>query len=69
MPELKISLAAARVNAGFTQADVAKKMGVTKSTVINWEKGRITPRIAEIEMMSRLYNIPQEYIFLPCYST
>ncbi len=67
--KLQINLAAARVNAGLTQEDVAKKMNVTKQTIINWEKGRIIPGIPEIEMLSRIYDIPQDNIFLPCYST
>ena len=37
--KLQITLAAARVNAGFTQEEVAKKMGISKQTIINWEKG------------------------------
>jgi len=69
MQELQISLAAARVNAGMTQEDVARKMGVTKQTIVNWEKGRTAPGIPEMEMLSRIYNIPQDYIFLPVYST
>ena len=40
MNKLKISLAAARVNAEMTQEDVAKEMHVSKNTVVNWEKDR-----------------------------
>ncbi|MBR1673598.1 MAG: helix-turn-helix transcriptional regulator [Eubacterium sp.] len=69
MEELRISLAAARVNAEMTQEEAASKMGVTKATIINWEKGRIVPGIPEIEMLAKIYNIKQDYIFLPCYST
>lgn len=69
MEMLKISLAAARVNAGMTQMQVAKEMGVSTQTVINWEKGKVVPGIPEVCMMSKLYNMPQEYIFLPSYST
>ena len=69
MAEFQISLAAARVNAKMTQEDTAKGMKVSKSTVVNWEKGKVIPGIPEMEMMSRLYGIPQDYIFLPCYST
>lgn len=40
MEELQISLASARVNAQYTQKEVAKFMGVDRSTVIGeWEKG------------------------------
>lgn len=69
MPEIQISLAAARVNAGLTQDDVAREMQITRATVVNWEKGRTVPKISEMEKMSRLYGIDQSYIFLPSYST
>lgn len=69
MAEIQISLAAARVNAGMTQEDIAKEMKVSKQTIVNWEKGKIVPGIPEMEMMSRIYGIPQDNIFLPCYST
>lgn len=61
----QISLAAARVNAGMTQEDVARVMHKSKQTIINWEKGKIAPGIPEIEMLARIYNIEQDYIFLP----
>lgn len=69
MKKLQISLAAARVNAELTQQQVAAKMGITKGTIINWEKGRVNPKIPELEMLSRIYDIPVDNIFLPCYST
>ena len=65
MAEFQISLAAARVNAEMTQEDTAKAMKERKTTVVNWEKGKVIPGIPEIEMMSRLYGIPQDYIFYP----
>ncbi len=69
MKKLQISLAAARVNAGMTQEDVAQEMHVSKQTIVNWEKGKVVPRIPEVEMLARIYKIPQDNIFLPCYST
>ena len=69
MSQIQISLPAARVNKGLTQEEVASKMGVSKQTIINWEKGRVVPGIPEMEMLSRIYEIPQDNIFLPCYST
>ncbi len=64
MEEFKISLAAARVNAGLTQEDVAGLMELSKKTLINWEKGIIKPKPAQFEMLCRIYNIPSDYIFL-----
>lgn len=36
---IKLTLKAARVNAGFKQIEVAKLMGKNVSTIINWENG------------------------------
>lgn len=65
MDTLQISLAAARVNAGFTQTDVAAKMGISKQTIVNWEKGKIIPKPAQMEMMCKIYNISLDNIFMP----
>ncbi len=65
MAEIQISLAAARVNAGLTQAEVAKIMHVSKQTIVNWEKGKVIPKIAQLEMLARIYKIPIECIRLP----
>ena len=61
----QISLAAARVNAGLTQDDTAKKLHVTKQTIVNWEKGASEPSITQARSLSDLYDIPLDYIFLP----
>lgn len=65
MEKLQISLAAARVNAGMTQEEVARKMRVSKTTIFNWENGKSSPRLSDIEMLSRIYNISKDNIFLP----
>nr|UVY04066.1 MAG: helix-turn-helix domain protein [Bacteriophage sp.]DAL28776.1 MAG TPA_asm: helix-turn-helix domain protein [Caudoviricetes sp.]DAU91596.1 MAG TPA: helix-turn-helix domain protein [Caudoviricetes sp.] len=53
----------------MTQADVAEKMHLNKQTIVNWENNRIIPKPAQLEMMSRMYNIPVDNIFLPTKST
>lgn len=67
--EIKISLKAARVNKEMSQERVAKMLNVTRQTIINWENGKTVPGIPELTMLSSIYEIPQDYIFLPCYST
>ena len=62
---LKISLAAARVNAGYTQEKVASKLHVSKKTIVNWEKGNVTPSPIVMMALSDLYDMPIDYIFLP----
>ena len=62
---VQISLVAARVNAGYSIENIARKMGKSKSTIINWEKGRTSMKVDECEKLCKLYNIPREYIILP----
>ena len=65
MKEIKISLAAARVNAGLTQLEVSRLMGVSKQTVCNWENGKTAPNITQARKLSDAYDMPLDYIYLP----
>lgn len=38
MNDLKITLKAARVNAGLTLEEAAKSLGISRATLISWEK-------------------------------
>lgn len=69
MEKLQISLAAARVNAGMTQEEVAERMRISKQTIVNWEKGRVIPSFATVQALSSLYGIPMDNIFLQTKST
>lgn len=69
MEVLQISLAAARVNARMTQAEVAEKLRISKQTVNNWENGKSSPSFATLNTLAGMYRIPVEYIFLPAKST
>jgi len=68
LEKIQISLAAARVNAGYTQNEVAEKMHVGKQTIVSWEKGTSEPKISQARELSKLYNMPMDNIFLPCKS-
>ena len=65
MAEIQITLAAARVNAGMTQEEVAKEIKVSKNTIVKWEKGVSEPSITQGRELSDLYKIPLDNIFLP----
>lgn len=65
MEKIKISLAAARVNARMTQDDVARELHVGKATVVHWEKGKAIPSFATLAYLSKLYQIPIDNIHLP----
>ena len=58
MDDFKISIAAARVNAGKTQAEVASALHVGKQTVVSWEKGKTSPTIAKAQEFCDFCNIP-----------
>lgn len=62
---LQISLAAARVNANLTQREVAKALGISTQTLVNWEAGKTEPSANQARALASLYNIKLDYIFLP----
>jgi transcriptional regulator with XRE-family HTH domain len=59
---LKISLAAARKNANFTQEQAAKELNVAVSTIKNWEKGITTPKVPQADALCELYGVPYDCI-------
>lgn len=62
MEMIQISLAAARVNAGLTQREVAKTLEVSQNTVVNWEKYLTEPTVGQARQLSELYKIPWDMI-------
>lgn len=65
MEKFKITLAAARVNAGMTQSEVAAKMHVSKNTIVNWEKGKIEMKPAQFDFFCKIVQAPKDNILLP----
>jgi len=57
-----ISLKAARVNAGLTQAEAANALKIDRGTLISYEAYRTMPNIELARRMSELYNLPSENI-------
>lgn len=69
MTDIKISLAAARVNARLTQDEVSKALRISKKTLGNWENGTAEPSFASLLALANLYGIPVNNIFLPAKAT
>lgn len=63
--QIRISLAAARVNAGMNQKEWADFLGVDVSTVSNWENGKGEPKWKQLKAMSEASGIPMDFIFVP----
>lgn len=62
----KISLKAARVNAGFSQKDAAILLQISNKTLSNWENGDTFPSAKKIEQLCALYKVSyDDIIFLP----
>lgn len=65
MEPIKITMAAARVNARLTQAELAEKLNVRKETLNGWENGKTEPPASAIRTLSELSGIPMDFIFVP----
>ena len=59
----KISLAAARVNAGFLQDVAAVKLHINVATLRSWERGDTSPTYEKFMGICKLYKYPADFIF------
>ena len=63
---LKISLKSARVNAGYTQKEVATKLGISNKTLNGWENFMSYPTVDKVDALCKLYGVQyNDIIFLP----
>lgn len=60
--ETKWRLVACRVQAGYTQKEAAKAIGVAEKTIISWESGASAPNMEKAQKLSELYQIPLAYM-------
>ena len=62
----KVTLPVARKIANLTQKKLGLLVGVSESTVINWEKGRSEPTVSQAKAIGEVTGIPYDnIIFLP----
>ena len=59
---MKISLKAARINAGLTQSEAAERIGVSVSTIKNWEAGKKFPSQPQIDKICEVYRVVYDNI-------
>ncbi len=62
MEKFKISIAAARVNSGMNQQEIAEALGVDRTTFIKYEKGESVMRMDLAYKFSKLAKVPMEHI-------
>lgn len=63
---MRVTIRAARINRDLTQAEFARKIGVSESTIRNWESNKSAPRA---DLMPKICNVLnceiEDIIFLP----
>ncbi len=52
----------ARVDAGFKPEQAAAELGVSITTLFNWERGDTNPDADKIKAMSSLYKVSSDYL-------
>jgi len=63
---MEITLKAARVNAGLSQKEAAKKIGISKDTLGKYERGISFPDVLVINAIEKIYGVKySDIIFLP----
>lgn len=55
-------LVALRKQKGLTQADLAEKINVSRQAISRWEVGLSVPSTDNLVFLSRLYNVPVDYL-------
>ncbi|MBP5457252.1 MAG: helix-turn-helix transcriptional regulator [Paludibacteraceae bacterium] len=58
----KLTLKQARVLANLTQDQASEKLGISRGTLIAWEKGYRTPNSKMIPLITETYGIPYDMI-------
>lgn len=53
-----------REERGWTQLELANRLGVVPSTVYNWERGRVEPKVSQLRAMAREFEISSDDIEL-----
>ena len=54
---MKVTLKAARVNAGIGQRDAAERLGLNIKTLLAYENGERYPRVDTVKKMQELYHV------------
>ena len=51
-----------RLRNGFNQVELAKRLGLTKQTISNWENNNIQPSIEMLEALADLFSVSTDYL-------
>ena len=59
---MKVTIEAARVNAGLTQEEAAKRAKISKKTLSAYEQGKQLPRVDVLNDLCRIYDCTMDDI-------
>ena len=62
---MKVTIKAARVNAGLKQTEAAEQIGVNPVTLASWEAERTFPRTPQLLKICDVYKCTMNDIFIP----
>ena len=62
MTETKPNYRRARKNAGIRIESAASAMGVSVTTLLNWERGNTRPNAENIRIMAETYRVSSDYL-------
>lgn len=51
-----------RLMNGYNQVELAKRLGLTKQTISNWENNNIQPSIEMLEALADLFSVSTDYL-------
>ena len=60
---MKVSLKAARINAGLTLIKAAEQIGISRNTLMTYEHKKTSPPVKTLEKICKVYKCSQENIF------
>lgn len=58
--DIGLKIKNARIDNGFTQEEIAEKLGVSRQSVSNWENNRSYPDIISVTKLSDIYSISMD---------
>ncbi len=52
-----------RRESGYSQVDIANKIGVSRSCIANWEHGYRIPDCFTVKQLCRIYKVPVDFVY------
>ncbi len=60
--EFKVRLKELRIESGFSQIEIAKKLNMSKMAISHWEKGNSEPSIEQLKSLAKIFDVSIDYL-------